>query len=170
MKTKTINLYQYTELSKESKETALAYFRGTNDYYFLSEDLNENLQELLKDNGIKEIDKAQVLYSLSYCQGDGCMFEGIFTWKSYTVTINHSGRYYHSNSKNIEIEFSDKPDKDITKKVYDAFNVIYENICNKLEQNGYAYIEYEDSEESILENMEANDYYFTEQGKIESLV
>lgn len=174
MKTKTINLYEYKELSKESQGKVIEYFRKGNEYSQLEEYMEESIVSLLKDNGIVETGDTKINYSLSYCQGDGAMFYGFFKWKGYNVTIKQAGRYSHYNSKDINI--TDNEGESIPNTVFyakqpvdEAFNEVYVSICKKLEKYGYACIEAEDSEERIVETIEANEYLFTEEGRIESL-
>lgn len=175
MKTKTIILYTLDELSKEAQEKAHSKWVENNDYYFLSDYLNERLHELLGENGIKDTNDTSksgtkptpVLYSLSCSQGDGCMFEGDFEWKSYRVNIQHAGHYYHYNSKIINIELI-KTDKEASEKIHADFDKIYIKICKELERYGYDFIEQEDSFENFREACEANEYTFLEDGTMEN--
>lgn len=175
MKTKTIELYEYSELSPEAQKKALSQWREGNDYFFLEYELQEKLHELLGEHGIKDTNDTSkpgtkptpVYYSLSYCQGDGAMFEGVFEWNGYTVTVKHSGQYYHYNSKDIDMvdEEGNEPE---TNEPLKSFNELYVSICKELEHQGYAFMEYEDSEEMFVEACEANEYTFTIDGKIEN--
>ena len=177
MKTKTINLYTIEELKKEDEKSydkAIQYFRDSNDYIFLSDRMNEELHELLQYHGIVDTNDTskpgtsptQVLYSLSYCQGDGAMFDGgyIYTYngKKYVITVKYDGSY--SNSKSFYTHDEDGNEVDNWEEVETAFNVVYQDICEELERYGYDFMEYEDSEESIKENCKANEYYFTIDG------
>lgn len=180
MKTKTITLYSFDELSKEAQEKAHQEWIESNDYYFLSECTDEWLHELLVENKVTDLNDTskpgtkptKVMYSLSNSQGDGAMFEGEFHWKKYTIYIKHSGHYYHSNSKTIEIHETDNLDIDIgddyEPKVYAEFESIYQSICKTLEQKGYDFIDYENSLESFKEACEANEYTFLSTGKMEN--
>lgn len=169
--TREYNLYTFDELSQEAKDKARAKHIEHNEYYFLSDCMNNRLHELLEDNHVKDLNDTskagtkptQVLYSLSYCQGDGAMFEGNYVWNGYTITIEHSGHYYHSNSKNIKItdEEGNEPETDEPLK---AFEVIYQKICKELETFGYRFIEEEDSEERFAEDCEANEWTFLSDG------
>tara|TARA_R110000868_G_C10821175_1_gene758643 strand:- start:590 stop:1126 length:537 start_codon:yes stop_codon:yes gene_type:complete len=171
--TKEYKLYTFDELSQEAKDKAREDFNHDNDYPFLADNMAEKLHELLVENKIKDendTSKAdtkptQVLYSLGYSQGDGAMFEGTFYWKGYTVKIKHSGNYSHSNSKNMDIDYTDC-DENAPQEAYDKFEAIYQKICKELEQYGYNQIEYEDSEEYFAETCEANEYTFLLSGKM----
>lgn len=171
MKTKTINLYSFNELSKEAQEKARAEWASKNDYPFLNEWMTERLKDLLAEHKIKS-DDMKVYYSLSYCQGDGAMFTGEFIWKKYTIFITHSGHYHHSNSKSIEIHETNNLGIDIgddyEPKVYADFEKIYQKICKELERYGYDLIETEDSMENFKEMCDANDYFFTMDGVMEN--
>ena len=177
MKTKTINLYSYSELSKEAQEKAHSKYIESNDYYFLSDCLNERLHELLQENNIKDLNDTskpntkptQVQYSLSNCQGDGAMFAGIFEWKNNTITIEQSGRYYHSNSKTITYnDFVGEEKEHEEEKLAKEFEKIYQSICKELETFGYNFIDQENSLESFIELCEANDYTFLANGIMEN--
>jgi hypothetical protein len=169
MKTIQVNLYDIDELKAQYPDEykkAIQKEQEYNDYLGLADYMTEYCEELLKDNGITG--KPTVMYSLSYCQGDGVMFEGEFEWKKYRVYIKQSGHYYHSNSKSIEIQELDNEGFDIGEdyepKVYAEFEAIYQDICNKLEKAGYNYIDEENEEENILDNMRANEYTFESDG------
>lgn len=168
--TRQIDLYTIDELSEEAREKARSKYVENNNYMFLSYEMAEKLHELLEENNIKDQNdtskagtkKTEVLYSLSYNQGDGAMFEGSYEWKRYIVHIKHSGRYYHSNCKTIEIVNAEDGEYNDTEA--EEFEKIYQDICGQLETHGYAFIEYEDSMEHFVEDCEANDWNFLEDG------
>jgi len=99
------------------------------------------------------------------------MFEGTFTWKKYTVHIKHSGHYYHSNSKSLEITYLDdnEDEQEADEETYTAFEELYKNICKELEDFGYKFIEDEDSEQSFIDACEANEYTFEIDGTMNNL-
>jgi len=168
MKIKEIQVYTIDELTPEAQEKARQNYIADEDYPFLEEDMNYKLDELLKEEGITS-DKTKVYYSLSCCQGDGAMFEGYLKWKNYTVNIKHSGHYYHSNSKTLEILEDTEEQAEADKTIYDLFEVVYYRICKELERYGYDVIETNDSMENFMENCRANDYTFTLSGKMENI-
>lgn len=171
--TKEYEVFTFDELDQKAKDRALKDYNCDNDYQFLSNDLAERLHELLVENKVKDLNDTSkagtkptpVWYSLSYSQGDGTMFEGNFEWNGYSVTIKHSGNYYHSNSKTIDItdEEGNEPETDEPLK---AFESIYQSICNELENYGYKEIEYQSSEKCFRENCESNEYNFLSDGKM----
>jgi len=167
MNTHTITTYSFNELSDKAKEKAIAFERenmqDTFPHEFLTDDLTEQLKDLLKKNKITG-DVDNLYYSLGYCQGDGAMFEGTFEWRTYTVSIKHSGRYYHSNSKVIDIT-DNQFNEDATEEVYQEFENLYHSICKTLEDSGYKWIEDYESDENIADILAINEYQFTEDGK-----
>jgi hypothetical protein len=169
MKTIETKVYEYDELSKEAQEKAREWYSQGNDYPFLSGDMHETLETLLKDCKWK-CEDPKVYYSLSYSQGDGAMFEGTvhFTYKKrkYIANVRQSGHYYHYNSKAFDIVTDNDDQEEIySEDVRAYFNNNYVNMCEKLAKAGYKYIEWEDAEENIAENIRANEYTFTEDGK-----
>jgi hypothetical protein len=48
----------------------------------------------------------------------------------------------------------------------DVLNEIYDDACHRLRKIGYSQIEYQDSDECIAEELDANDYLFDEEGEI----
>lgn len=179
MITKTINLYTIDELKEVNEkgyEKAIKSFRSSNEYYYLPESMEEYLIELLNESKSIKYDgesDLKVQYSLSYCQGDGAMFTGtvIYTYKGkdYTIKIKHSGNYSHHNSKNFYTIDTEGEEVNEWEEVEKAFDIEYKDICKKLERWGYDFVESEDSEENIVDNIQANEYTFTINGDIESI-
>jgi len=123
------------------------------DFYFLKDDLTELLKEKLLKNNISVINDLKVFYSLSNCQGDGFMFEGLIQTKKARFRIKQSGFYYHENSKKIFLdclfignkevyptEMTEKQEEKAN-KIEDEFNYLYIDICKELEKEGYSIIE-----------------------------
>ena len=162
MRTETIKIFQYSELSKEAKEKARKWYLDGDNTPFLTENIEESIKEDLEEKDIKIIKNFEVHYSLSNSQGDGVMFEGLFLFKGVHFRVKHYGHYYHGNSKTIESLRDD--DKEIPPKLDEEFNNLYVEICKKAEKVGYAEIEYQESEEAIAETMEANEDDFLEDG------
>ena len=166
MRTITQNIYSLSELSKEARQKAIKVERedvNENGLYFLNEDLTEQCKEKLKLNDIEG--EPRLYYSLNYCQGDGIMFEGSFYWKGFSITIKQSGHYYHSNSKEIDIIDSSKDDyTQANKEVYEEFKNIYQAICEELEKTGYAEIEYENENNTIIERFNDSNAEFFKDG------
>lgn len=170
MKKIEITLYEYADLSAKAKEKALSKWRETNDDPMMQSHMINLLKEELDKAGIKyNEDSIDVRYSLSSCQGDGFMFEGLLYWGKYSVRIKHSGRYYHSYSKEVEMWETEKDnlnhsDNIIPESDQTEFETLYQLICKKMEQTGYDEIEYTNSEESFINVCDANEYTFEADG------
>lgn len=163
MKTTTIKLYEYSELAEEAKKKALDAWNENSDMPFLPSMLQDECGQLLKAHDIKCLSNhPKCLYSLSYCQGDGLMFEGKFEWKDYYAIIKHDGRYYHSNSKTYELV--DAEGVEAPQASCDAFEAIYQDICKKLEKLGYELIAEETSEAHFIDECNANEWTFEANG------
>ena len=165
MKTKTIQLYEYHELSEKAKLRALRDWNENNDMPFLQSMLNDECGQLLKEHDIECVSNHPVcLYSLSHCQGDGLMFEGEFYWRGLNIKITHSGHYYHKYCRRIETidkYFSSEQEEK-------EFCAIYESICDKLERYGYDIIDEETSEAHFIDLCNEMGYTFREDGTIEN--
>ncbi len=175
MKEITIKLYEYDELSEESKARALKDWNEYNDDPLMQSHMINLLKEELEERGIAyDTDSMDVRYSLSNSQGDGFMFEGILypdygAGRCYTAKIKHSGHYYHKYSRSIEWLDSDTAEEASETegeegKDFATFIKAYEEVCDKMEQAGYEYIEWLQSEENFSEACEANEYTFEENG------
>ena len=158
--TKTIKVYDFEELSQEAKDKARESFNQDEDYPFLQDDLREYIHEELTERGYTH-DELTPMYSLSYCQGDGLMFEGVvYDKEGNSYEIKQSGHYYHERS--TEITAMDKEEESI--ETEDFEENVYVPICKKVRDKGYEYIEYIQSEESFVETCEANEYNFLSNG------
>lgn len=167
MKRKYYNVYRFKELSKEAKEKAIEKWYEHEDYHFLAEDLKESCKALLEQYKVK-YEALELLYSLSYCQGDGLCFTGNFEYKKRHYKIEHHYRYYFARSVEIteikdeeEEYFNFQDDKD------NPFIKLYLKIAKELEKEGYGILEYRMDEKEFNEHCERNDYWFTEAGEID---
>lgn len=122
----------------------------------MEEYMKDELELLLEKNNITYQEKPKLFYSLSYCQGDGAMFEGAFEWEGNEYIVKHSGHYYHENSKTIDSDTGNE----------EEFNDLYVDICRELAKVGYEYIDDVTSDENIKEGIDANDYEFLQDGTI----
>ena len=173
---KTFKIYQFKELSETVQKDLLEQFRhkqNNNDYLlndcemYLEDDLKNLLDELLKENNIENVnsDKTKLFYSLSHSQGDGVCFEGVYTYENKSFKVTQSGKYYHYNSKDIqvydalnELNLSYEDEKNLIS----GFNKVYISICRQLEKKGYKWLsderDYLTSEEYAREMLEENNY------------
>lgn len=163
------NIYNFDQLEETAKEKAREWFREGHDDPMMQSHMINLLKEELDERGIKyNEDSIDVRYSLSYSQGDGFMFIGELEWNKYTIYIKHGGgRYYHSNSAQIEMQETENLGfhVDDDHEDFKKFDAIYQEICKVMESKGYSEIEYQNSAEYIDESIEANEYTFTKEGE-----
>jgi hypothetical protein len=173
MKTINLKLYKFHELSEESKQEAINNWKDTEDFSGLHETIEFALQEIFKERGIKIVSNFNLNYSLSCCQGDGVSFTGLFDWKGVVVRINRISHHY-SHECTVKAELCNDDNKDQEKggaktpKLPSIEEIESERIkiCKELEKIGYTEIDYLLSDEYVTENLEAQDFDFTEDGKI----
>lgn len=159
MKTITIKLYEYEELTPEAKERALKDWNEDNNDPFMQSHMINLLGEELDERGIKTESDPDVRYSLSNSQGDGFMFTGDFSYKGETVHVeHHDPHYYHSRT--AEFTYDDSA----TEFYRNTFELIYRSICKEMEQKGYEHIEWIQSEEYFIDACESNEYTFEANG------
>ena len=189
MKTKTINLYKFEELTAEQQEKVLDKYRDFNDDVFESYVNDEcNTLEIIESG----FNNPEIHYSLSYSQGDGACFDCndfdfdllLKDWqhkhKNWIVNIlknycefgisrNQFGYHYsHANTRNFEINYCSSPlDYDFHKRIIQAINEAekyIENLRYKLAENLtnrlYEQLEWLQSDEQIAESLIDNEYYF----------
>ncbi|KKL29079.1 hypothetical protein LCGC14_2368770 [marine sediment metagenome] len=181
MELKQIAVYDFSELSDDAKEKVLNKLREQNEYTFLEDNLKEELTEKLQAKNIKETGETSLRYSLGYSQGDGLSFIGDFEFRGLSFCLevgSNSNNYSHSHTINIIAEADDYEETgDITDeintlkqmendKTEEEFKEVFFKICDQLEKIGYSFIECEDSDENIKNNIEANDYKFLINGEI----
>lgn len=169
--TKKYKVFTFEELSQEAKDKAREDFNNTDfTLDFLEDDLREYIHEELEEAGLKVIGEnttahhsIRPYYSLSYCQGDGLMFEAYLEdKKGNTFIIKHSGHYYHERS--TDITGIDQEGNDIDTKDFEEN--IYIPICERIRDRGYTEIEFMQSEETFADTCEANEFTFLEDGRI----
>lgn len=193
MKTKTINIYAFNELSQEAQEKAIEYFKDCKQQdgdllIFFSDDVIEQLKE-------KGWNDVKLQYSLGCCQGDGLSFSGNLDLKwfleneyshklpkykvnalcEYIFSVHskgNTGRYCYASENQIEYDenYQDNIErKNLDKLWQDVLSEIkisYMALCRKFEKQGYDEIDYQLSDKCIKEYIEANDYEFLENGKL----
>lgn len=190
MKTKTINLYQFHELTDEQQAKVLDKYRDFNDDVFESYVNDEcNTLEIVESG----FNNPKIHYSLSYSQGDGACFDCndfdfdllLKDWqhkhKNWVINIikshcqgyiklNQYG-YHYSHSKTRYFELSEDGTlhyhycSRINEAIYSAEKYIeslrYE-LAENLTNRLYDQLEWLQSDEQIEESLIANEYYFNE--------
>lgn len=154
--TKTIKIYNFDELDedvkrklieKEIEEQHELYCNG-----WLLNDLKEKAKKLLKKYFRNNYtDLKDVYYSLSYCQGDGAMFEFNLYYYNKHVQVKHYGYYYHSRSFIIDTwELTEKQEKQLKEKILKMFK--------EFEDYGWSLVDYRITEAEAVEILQENEY------------
>ena len=179
-------VFQFDELSKEAKQNVIDKWYETEDYPFLTENLQEQLDYL--DCYFSE---TELQYSLSYCQGDGLSFSGNFDFKkwlndktdlkksvqwalcehvAYIKSKGNNGHYAFCSKSDIDYEYEYTEMKEIEKLFEDDIlpdiQDYYIQLCNQLEKSGYSELEYRMDFNEFSEHCEANLYEFTKDGEL----
>ena len=154
--TKTIKIYNFDELSEDvkrkliEKEIEEQHEIYINDFleYDMKEKANELLQKYFKNN---KATLKNVYYELSYCQGDGAMFEFDLYYYNKHVQIKHSGYYYHMYSFTIDTwELTEKQENQLKEKVLKMFE--------EFEEYGWGLVDYRITEAEAIEYLQENEY------------
>lgn len=165
----THTIYQYDELTPEAQAKARDWYRDiSDDSPFLSEYMQETADELLTKYGFREIVSSIPYYSLGYSQGDGAMiaFSAKFTYKrkKYDIEVRQNGHYNHERSTYLVIQNKDQEliSEALEKEIEEAVLV---PMFRELAKAGYSYIEAENEDDNVADNIRANEYEFYENGK-----
>ena len=183
-------VYKFSELSDKAKQYAIDKYYEAEDYPFLFEDIREELRNL--DGYFSDID---LIYSLSWSQGDGLSFAGTFDLESWLKKeeYNHleqykknalikiaynihstgnKGHYCYAAQNQIEYE-TDIPFshglpylENLLESIVQDIKVYYVSLCKQLEKYGYSIIEYRMSFEEFSEHSDANDYEYLINGQM----
>jgi hypothetical protein len=195
MQTRTYNVYKFDELSEDAKQKAIKKYYDINvDFeYWAQFELDENKKKL-EEMGYYDV---KILYSGFGSQGDGACFEARVNVPKFIrnhkkedkfpmlmadsdlifCVVKHSGHYYHENSTSVDTcsyfdssSFSaaelEAVDKEIIEleKLIDLDRIQEGKRIYKELGNLYDHLT---SHEAIIETLKANDYDFTEDGKID---
>lgn len=189
--TTTKTVYKLSELTGTARETALAKLaEWATDDSFWYESVIEDAKTI---GALMGIEIEDVFFSGFSSQGDGACFTGTYSWrkgcvqlvKEYapqdktlhlivhalqkiqapnfyrlTANVTHHGHYSHEYCTSIEVDGELVADAEDALK--DALRDYMRWIYRQLE----AEYEYRTSEEALLEDAEANDWEFTEDGRI----
>lgn len=191
MKTIRIKLYKFEELTADAQQNAIEKFRETSEVFL--DFFQDSAKEQIEKAGF--YDNIELGYSLSYSQGDGLCFscqrinsevlkplfaEILGEGKDKTISLiidncyftctGNKGRYSYASRNDIEYIFDSGitvPNiEEVVSKVETKIADLYTSLCKDLENQGYAEIEYQQSDEAIKETILANDYDFTKDGKL----
>lgn len=164
MKTKTINVYSFDELSEDAKEKAISKFEDINVSYSWWESTYEDAENVgVKitsfDTYRQSIDGNFLLSSFEVAaniiRDHGEMCETYKTAQKFLDESNTIGcKYPEMEGEEYESEMMELEDEFINSLLQDYLIMI---------RNEY---EYQTSEEAIIETIKANEYEFDESGNI----
>jgi hypothetical protein len=192
MRTKTINIYTFSELSKEAKEKAIEQYRDLkNQSWDMLAFFSDDVVDQLKEKGWQDV---KLQYSLSCCQGDGLSFSGkldlkYFLDKVYSVKLpnrkklaiceyiysviskGNTGHYQYAHKN--DIDYTENYQDGIERKHIDKLwqNILeeikdyYMLLCKQFEKQGYDEIDFQLSDECIIEDIQVNELEFNDEGK-----
>jgi len=157
MKTETVSIYSFDELSDDGKERAIADYRHVGHGYFGIDDGIASLKKFCKHFNVSIKD-----YSLGTC--------------SYSY-VTHDAENRHFRGKRLaEFNRDNMPtgyylDCDLWVTFYDVFKTggdakaAFEAAIDKWVRGIVADMEYQESDEYIGEHLSINDYEFLETGE-----
>jgi hypothetical protein len=170
MKTKIINVYSFSELSKEAKQKALNYFWDINIDYdwwsYIYEDAKNigfkitsfDLDRNRHAKGHFELSAFEIAQNILNEHGKKC--DTYKTAKAFLDKINYiSGEYMDEDSAHYESEDYEQIILEIEEEFLNSLLEDYSIIL----QNEYEYLS---SEEAIIETIQANDYEFDINGNL----
>ena len=195
MQTIEVQTFSFDELSSEAKSYAIEKERNSkSEYgdmlYFLNDDIKEQAHERNFD-----IPKDGIVYSLSYCQGDGLSFssdpvnkdkfikdalpdntkQSILDLLNDRLTIettHNKGHYCFAAKSQVLVEFDDNGKgnlhnlNELVATIENHVQNEYMDLCRAFEKQGYDEIEYELSDECIIETIKANEFQFLSNGRM----
>ena len=167
MKTKTINLYQFSELSEDAKQKAISNLCDINiDYEWWNCTYDDASNIGLKITGF-DIDRGSYVNGEFIDSALSCAHkiesehgETCETWKTAKQFINDFNTInlkYENDEINEDEAETDEEDlnEEFLKSLCEDYRIIL--------RNEYGYLT---SEEAIIETIESNEYDFTEDGKL----
>lgn len=173
MKTKTIELFTFDELSETAKQNAIKQLWDINIDYEWYECTIEEFKDQLYFAGFSNI---KIDFSGFYSQGDGLSFTGDFNNKN----INKKADIYYQSIKDFLQYIEHKHCYFNIERIssrYSHENTVYSDneymlgYCRSIMQEFYRALEneyeYLTSEAQIIESIDYNNYYFTEDGELE---
>jgi len=158
MRTETINLYSFTELSEKAKETVLENYRSSGVDYVWMDEYKDSLSAFADYFGVKIKD-----YSISTCS------------YSYIKCDAENGNFRGKKLSSFDRDYIPTgfcADCDLWMSFYDSFKQsgdaksAFDDAIDSFVKAWVNDMEHQESDEYIIENIEANEYEFTENGSL----
>jgi hypothetical protein len=163
MKVKKVKVFEFDELSDESKERAVRHFRETNvDYEWYESTYEDAEQAGIKITGF-DIDRGNYITTELMTNAEDVAKKIISEHGEMCETFKTASEYLKERAAVVAPEFEDGDiDESVYEDIDDEFKrSIGEDYLSMLRQE----YEYQTSDEAIIESIEANEYEFTEDGK-----
>ena len=163
MRTIEIKVYKFEELDKQTQEKVIENYRYINVedsswYYWIQEDFSRLGLE------IQEFDLDRGNYAKIYIDNFEDTSKNIIEYFGDSVLIKQTAKNYLDEFNKIQANF--KEDEDIEREL----EILDEEYEKEYSEDILSYLranyEYEISDQAIIETIEANDYDFTNNGKI----
>jgi hypothetical protein len=182
MKDFTVRRFAFAELDKEGQEKAIEqevqHAHKNIDSDLITEILIDHIAWHVTEQKKQTLYDLDVLWSLSYSQGDGVSFKGSLTKEEATgiefpagvsrVKFTNEGRYTHWNS--FYIEYYDEDGSEIYGDVEgsEAFMSYWQDMSRELEKKGYDAMEDLTSESRARESLmeDEDNFIYLESGVI----
>ena len=152
MKEVTIQVFKFHELEKNIQEKVINHFRYDDVFVFIDDDI-KIIKEFAEDFGVNVYDYSLSPYSYSYIKYDFDNFD--------------------EDNINLSEMLNDEPLYEILfdefKKQYGYthdYKYSFEQVMERAKKYILDEMEYQDSDNYIIETIEINDYDFTEDGNI----
>lgn len=152
----------FDDLDDKGKEKAREWYKSIDDMPFLDEYIRDTIHEKMEEKGyIIDEYSFSVRYSLSYCQGDGvsfaCMFhKGKHNYEAYFGNSNYVHEMTMDVKKLLE-DYEEQDDLIVTERL--------RKIAKETERLAYKFIECEQSDENVDDDILVNKYTFTLEGE-----
>lgn len=165
MKDYTVRRYLFEELGEEAKERAITRMQNRLHEWIDEREITDYLTGKLEE-AIGGESELEIMYSLSYSQGDGVALYGrLYAKQCPNLTLpegthhielvknSWANHYSHYNTFNIEAYDVDYEPIDLTGSVIETQ---LRDLCKELERVGYKYIELATNRESAISYLEEN--------------
>jgi hypothetical protein len=192
MRTIRTKVYKFDELVVDAQQNAIEEYRAKMEIHL--DFFNDEAIEQIEQAGFYDTIKLQ--YSLSSCQGDGLSFscnrineslllplfaEILGAGKEKTakaiidncsfINTGNNGRYCYASKSDIDYTLESYRNiyeniEIVVSKVREKIENLYMNLCKDLENQGYSDIEYQRSDEAIIETILGNGLEFLSNGKM----
>ena len=151
----------FDDLSEQAKDKAREWYKDGNGLEFLGEYLENFISEKLNAEGFT-VDNIEVFYSLSNSQGDGVSFTATLSRGLMTYEVNRNDSRYSHEMTISEVYYENE-----SGEVIDQPELLEKmrSIARQAEKAGYKYIEDEDKDGNVDENIRSNEYTFSIKGE-----